>query len=1140
MSYCKYKKNAQVSELINKYGETHTDAMYEQVSQEAPVLVPNKAGKLVYSELWSVIKAKIKDTQEAWSEYLGHSFRERDSSDLYDSGEPKYIESSKIYVPGVEDVDDLISKKSDIENKRMMESLNALNKKVERSIKRYTDAPERKQTVISDLIQELGEASSEQRILKYIIYTKNHTFGAAKRLSEMEGNDTEYLKNLPQYRELLTLTEPIMDMAKMAVESKSFKDFLKKNKLEAILKETISNRTELVTAIESVGEKFTIDHIKANYKGEEVKFRNERKAWYKKNEVNKKGNTPAETRAAEGAMESWLDDQMLINKDKIDGLTETFALKMVKAKAFTIGGLDANLMDPNSINDVILNLTSQKLDKADFKKQQVVRAQVNKMQEVFPAFAKATSKRKSVKAKYREILEHKVEQQKDGSLKVVKDSVSGHIATEYYSEFYEVKNRLESEEQVLVNKGDYKGAAKKAEEYQAWLEDNAVLMGGLPQPNDKWINPQWKVLTDLKNRNSPIWTMYDTLMESQKLSDEYLPYNGMQLGTLLPQIEKGFYEDAEEKGGLEALKLGFGKAVKFRVDDTRYGEVDPLKTLDDINSAHLKSQRGKVPLYYRNKVDPEDLSLDLATTFTMNFDNAVNHHFKTEIQSEVELMQDVVKNRKMWDKWEWKEYEKGDEIDPLVEVVDGPEGKRSRRATRTSSGADSGEYKAMESTIRDRLYGIRSESGPAADKASQLLMQYTGQLMLSLNWSSGLRNLTQGNLANWMEAAGGGLFDQKNYANGVSRYFGKYGSELIARISDIGKVAPSSYVNLMVDHFNAYTEWSPINRKYANSGFLKNAAKGSNLTFFNSGPEHMIQGILMFSVLDTFKVKGPDGKMVAMHHAYEVVNGKLEIKEGFNITQDDEFKVSQKIKEIKKQLQGNYDPENKSAAQRTWYGAMGMMFRKWMAPGIKRRYRGLDSWEAIKDPLASRDKYFNINTNRFEEGMYFTTYKYVRGLIKDIQAFGLDTKAYHYTNRNTMTTEDKSAVITTALEIAVGAGLFFGALKLRDLMKEEDDETRKWHLANFAYLMKSLSSEFLFYTNPFDTIKLLQNPSATVNTVERILKFLQATVTLDMMDTIESGSHAGENAWVMKASTMVPSIRSFWTYDPVAYASFVF
>ena len=83
---------------------------------------------------------------------------------------------------------------------------------------------------------------------------------------------------------------------------------------------------------------------------------------------------------------------------------------------------------------------------------------------------------------------------------------------------------------------------------------------------------------------------------------------------------------------------------------------------------------------------------------------------------------------------------------------------------------------------------------------------------------------------------------------------------------------------------------------------------------------------------------------------------------------------------IKKKIEdahGRYDSDIQSASQRMFWGKAFWFLRKWIEPGLYRRYRGIGSARKKHSELTDEDRFFSDDLRMYQEGYYATAMRFV-------------------------------------------------------------------------------------------------------------------------------------------------------------------
>jgi len=253
----------------------------------------------------------------------------------------------------------------------------------------------------------------------------------------------------------------------------------------------------------------------------------------------------------------------------------------------------------------------------------------------------------------------------------------------------------------------------------------------------------------------------------------------------------------------------------------------------------------------------------------------------------------------------------------------------------------------------------------------------------------------------------------------------------------------------------------------------------------------------MLGILHDIEVTNDAGEKKALIDAYEVSeDGFLDIKDGYTITEDTEFEVSARIREVTKQAHGNYDATNKAMIQRYLLGKMSFMLRKWTIVGYEKRFRGFKvSRRGQTDAeIANREKFFSESLGRFEEGTYTSTLIFLRNLRREYKFLSMKMTSAEL---DKLTPEERANIKRTFFEVGMMIVSLAATKILAGLAKEADDEDKD-KLYYLTLLTRRLYSELRFYTSLGEFYNVMRSPMATMSLVEKLIRLI---------------AQIGEDAW---------------------------
>ena len=659
------------------------------------------------------------------------------------------------------------------------------------------------------------------------------------------------------------------------------------------------------------------------------------------------------------------------------------------------------------------------------------------------------------------------------------------------------------------------------------------------------IDEGFVAFRDAYSDQPAVWDLYQHLVSMIKEKDKMV-YGTARLGYQLPFIEQGGLERLSDKGALTALKEGIQDSYKLRQSDVELGTLtdeqlneqkrDAATQEISVNEAGL--ERMTVPLFYRNtQMEESKMSYDVVTSMTLDYHNSLKFKAKTENAVFLEAIKDVIHEAS------------------IIQTTGFGRKMKMNKDTgeaHTMKGSSNLE-RAITSIIEHRIYGIGTKGDPKLAKRLQSLGKVTSFVTMSGNALSGAVNYLHGSTMSWIETAGSdsGFFGKADRLKAAKQY----DADLKGIIGDMGAISPKSKTNLLMRHFNAFSENNAMGHKsFVENSRVKRHLSGSTLYAFNSSGEHIMNSVAALATLNNVKVIDSNGnfldadfkpttdrsKAIGVPDAMEVVDGKLMFNAAVAKTEktdgvgtDAVFQLSQRVRRVTRDLYGNYDSENKSELQRTAAGGLLTQMRGWLIAGVQKRYKGAGTVglfskkeEFIKlgeeftmDNLHRLN--FNSEVNEFEEGQYITTLRFMRSVQMELKALGLIAGSKE--TWNNMTDKQRGNVKKTVLE----AGVMVVALLLSQGFEDDPDDPDDMHNIYGAYISRRIYSELFSFANPHEALRTFRSPAIAISTVEA--GWNVAVQLYSPLEVYETGSNAGENRLATKLGKLVPVYKQFNT-----------
>lgn len=640
-----------------------------------------------------------------------------------------------------------------------------------------------------------------------------------------------------------------------------------------------------------------------------------------------------------------------------------------------------------------------------------------------------------------------------------------------------------------------KNAEKYKKERQAWFDANMEIVNGKKVPKMSiYGNKQYQRL------NAAQKEYYDTVMNIKSQLDSYLPEKYTTL-TNAVKIRKDLLERVKSSDGVRSGAKQIWKSIKDefirRTDDVDFGD---RATVKDFEGNEVQT----LPIYFTKLKEGEsanDLSTDIVSTLTAYAAMANDFDEMNKVIDVLELGRDLLRERQVIQTQGGKPLvEKFKAVGRKVESKLTKEGEATRFVQRLNDFFEMqvyGRYMADEGTF--------GKTNIDKGKVANFVNRVTSMNNLALNVLSGISNIATGKVMMRIESFAGEFFNEKNTIT-ADRI---YGQSLPAYLAEIGSRVKTSKLALWDELFNVMQEYEQDVREvnFDRKTWFSKMFGTSTLFFMNNAGEHWMQNRTSLALADAYKMKAPNGKIVSLWDAMEVVpidknnkklGAKLQLKQGYkkadgsDFTQDDIIKFSRRSAAINQRMHGIYNKADRSAVQRLAIGRMGMMFRKWIKPSLNRRFKSAS---------------YNYDLDAWTEGYYRTSGRFLLQLARDLRETQFNIAA----RWNELTSTEKANIKRALTE----TGHFLAVMAIIGLIEWSDDKDRPWLVRMTEYQMRRLYTE-LGAMIPgksmiSEGLKIIKSPAAGVNTIENILDLTKLLNPWNYTDEIQSGRYEGHS-----------------------------
>lgn len=569
-----------------------------------------------------------------------------------------------------------------------------------------------------------------------------------------------------------------------------------------------------------------------------------------------------------------------------------------------------------------------------------------------------------------------------------------------------------------------------------------MYSGEFLRPIDKYKNPKFTQLM----QDSYYKALYKTYKDA---NDKAHPAKRLKFG-IIPQVEKGSYDKFLTGNNLTAdsLKKSIGDSLSVTAYDKDYG----------IQTPSGKSVKHIPILFTSYRLDADRLSLDLLQSTLAYSQNVNNYQRMSNIEPYISLLTDMVEGNADFDIEARKVLETNNKGVPMLNAI--------TKLVNVKKGSASNVNIALMEFIDKVMYNEKEIQATifnniSVNKLSGMVLKYSALNSLAFNLVSGVNNVIIGQYNNLVEAVG------KRYGTpgNLAKAQGIYTTNILGIMNDIGRGIPMNKVSRLAVKYDAIQgNWKDNYGKNVSGTAAKKLFNSDAMFFMSKSGEHYIQVSGMLNMMLSTKVKTAAGEEISLYDAYDE---KGNLKPGVKWTKDDQFMFTQRLHKMNKELHGIYNNFDSPTLQRTWYGKLALLFRKYIYTGMMRRYS---------------TKYLDIEGGDVYEGYWNTFFTKLYNDIKN-QKFDI------LTGKN-LSKDEQAARAKTYVDLVtlISCMVIFAALSA------DDDEEESWMASHIMLQSRRLQQDISFYVNPRDFIRLVKNPSVAIANWDNLINFVAQLV----------------------------------------------
>lgn len=609
--------------------------------------------------------------------------------------------------------------------------------------------------------------------------------------------------------------------------------------------------------------------------------------------------------------------------------------------------------------------------------------------------------------------------------------------------------------------------------YNYWLKKNYNVDKGyfsrdFYMPQDRFLNPKFK---ELKNSPDKL-DMYVFLMGRYLKDVDSLPIRkGLFERFLLPSVRKSTND--------RIIENGFGNYFKDTLNDAlRENEYDA----DETGKTAEGSLR-IIPVLYSQAMESQDVTRDLLLAVTRFHLASEKYKAQSDLRTVAENLRETVAL-----------------TDPVATDSWGNAllTKASKKLNMPTEALDqynrNGVLTALDHFIDAKIYSKTRKRGAKVNlpilgevdmaKLADATMRYQSLTSIAVNPILSVSNLLTGRFNTALEAVSGRYFNKSDYAWATKEY--ERNEIELAKDDWVHNGIPHSKLGHLIDAFDAIQGQfeDKLGRKMTVSRG-KRLLTTDTLYKMQEKGEHHVQVVAMLSVLKGTKVNTRDGKQISLYDAYKFDKKNNTLTLDANVRMEGNIinglipeNVQNRIHSINKELHGVYNNFDKSAAEQYTLGRLMLMFRKFLVPGFKRRYKSLGVDREMGD---------------ITEGFYNTFWRTLREDSKALLPWTEEYKQLTDRERHNL----KRSMAEMTMIFLTGSAIWI----LNSMAEGMDDDEENVIFPYVHYLTTRFNAEIgyamgfgdprsLFLGNPQDLFRIMRSPVASWGVVEKTVKFI--------------------------------------------------
>ena len=353
------------------------------------------------------------------------------------------------------------------------------------------------------------------------------------------------------------------------------------------------------------------------------------------------------------------------------------------------------------------------------------------------------------------------------------------------------------------------------------------------------------------------------------------------------------------------------------------------------------------------------------------------------------------------------------------------------------------------------------------------LNSFTAISTLSFNLLQGVNQSILDNLSMVQEAAAQEFMSKSDWVWGKSKYWTEGGA-----IPDIGRFMPQTKLGKALEYFDALTEFHDQEGNKVVGSAARKLLNKNNLMFVQQAAEHELSDSRLLGLMRSFKgkLKDSEGNVIKNEEGEDAdlwdvlkTNEKGVMSVDPRVVNFNRLDFIGLVHGLSRRTNQTKGKIHSDMASRRSVGKLGMLFRKWINPGIRRRYGHGGGW------MGGSSLHIDEEMGVVSQGMYISFW--------NMMAESLANTQLPFTTYKKMTKMEQQNVKRTLVEQAS----LLAAVALVGALTNLDDDEETW-VSNFAlYQAKRYQTEILQW-NPAigwnEAFRIMKSPTATMRPLE--------------------------------------------------------